>query len=158
MRNAAVLIGATLLLPVQAWAGQEASGPDLLGSLAQTAGSLILVIGIILLLYYLAGRFLKVPQAGGGGYIRVVETRHFGPKKSLVLVEVGGEYLLLSNSGEGMQFIKQVEMLEEIEVVPERGYETLIPVQLRERLKTLFGGISPVGIRLGQLKKNGDFA
>ena len=158
MRNAALLTGATLLLPVQAWAGQEGSGPDLLGSLAQTAGSLILVIGIILLLYYLAGRLLKVPQTGGAGYIRVVETRHFGPKKSLVLVEVGGEYLLLSNSGEGMQFIKQVEMLEEIEVVPERGYETLIPVQLRERVKTLFGQASPAGIPLGQLKKNGDFA
>ncbi|BCG48966.1 Flagellar biosynthesis protein FliO [Citrifermentans bremense] len=158
MRNAALLIGATLLLPVQAWAGQEGSSPDLLGSLAQTAGSLILVIGIILLLYYLAGRFLKVPQGGGAGYIRVVETRHFGPKKSLVLVEVGGEYLLLSNSGEGMQFIKQVEMLEEIEVVPERGYETLIPVQLKERVKTLLRGSSPGGIPLGQFKKNGDFA
>lgn len=158
MRNAALLIGATLLSPLQAWAGEEGSGPELWGSLAQTAGSLILVIGIILLLYYLAGRFLKVPQGGGAGYIRVVETRHFGPKKSLVLVEVGGEYLLLSNSGEGMQFIKQVEMLEEIEVVPERGYATLIPAQVTERLKTLFGGASPAGIPLVQLKKNGDFA
>ena len=121
-------------------------------------GSLILVIGIILILYYLAGRFMKVPQGGGGGYIRVVETRHLAPKKSLLLVEVGGEYLLLSNSGEGINLIKKVEMLEEIEVVDEHGYATLIPFQLRKKLKAIAGEI-PAGVtRLVQLRKSGGFA
>lgn len=158
MKKLPALLAAAPLLP----AGAEAAGvegPGLAGSLAQTAGSLILVIGIILILYYLAGRFLKLPQAGGAArYIRVVETRHLAPKKSLVLVEVGGEYLLLSSSGEGVTFIKQVEMLEEIEVVDEQGYATLIPVQLRKKLRGLAGEIPSAATRLGGLKKSGGFA
>lgn len=157
MRKLAVLLSAGLLFPAAARAQGDA-GPELLGSLAQTVGSLILVIGVILILYYLAGRIMKVPQAGSFRYIRVVETRHLAPKKSLVLVEVGGEYLLLSNSGEGVNFIKQVEMLEEIEVVDERGYATLIPVQLRKRLKSFAGEPSREEARLGQLDKSGGFA
>ena len=120
-------------------------------------GSLVLVIGIILVLYYLAGRFLKMPQGGTPfRYIRVVETRHLAPKKSLVLVEVAGEYLLLSNSGEGVSFIKQVDMIEEIEVVDERGYATLIPAGLVNRLKKM---AAPSGAaELCLQKKSGGFA
>jgi flagellar protein FliO/FliZ len=51
--------------------------------------------------------------------IRLIETRYMGPKKALLLVEVGGEYLLLSSSDSGLTFIKQIDMLEEIEVIEE---------------------------------------
>ena len=158
MRKPALITSALPLFPGAALA-QEPGGPELLGSLAQMVGSLILVIGIILILYYLAGRLMKVPQGGGArSYIRVVETRHLAPKKSLMLVEVGGEYLLLANSGEGVNFIKQVEMLEEIEVVDERGYATLIPVQLRKRLKTFAGEVATRNAPLPELAKTGDMA
>ena len=158
MKKLAALLSVTLLLPTGAGAA-SAGGPELAGSIAQMVGSLILVIGIILILYYLAARFLKLPQGGGAfRYIRVVETRHLAPKKSLVLVEVAGEYLLLSSSGDGVSFIKKVEMLEEIEVVDEQGYATLIPGQLRDKLRA-FAGELPIGAtRLGQLKKSGGFA
>jgi len=155
MKNLAMLLSACLLFPARAGA-TVGGGPELAGSLAQMVGSLLLVIGIILILYYLAGRFLKVQQGGGFRYIRVVETRHLAPKKSLMLVEVGGEYLLLSSSGEGVNFIKQVEMLEEIEVVDERGYATLIPVGLRKKLQEMTS--SSAEPRLCLQKKNGGFA
>jgi flagellar protein FliO/FliZ len=157
MKKLPVYLAASLLFPAGAGAA-DGGGPELAGSLAQMVGSLILVIGIILILYYLAGRFMKVPQGGGAGYIRVVETRHLAPKKSLVLVEVGGEYLLLSNSGEGVSFIKQVDMLEEIEVLDERGYATLIPVRLRNKLKAFAGEIPSRPTPLAQYKKSGGFA
>ena len=156
MKQLPLLLFVTLL-PTAA-AAAEGGGPELAGGLAQMVGSLILVIGIILILYYLAGRFMKVPQRGGGGYIRVVETRHLAPKKSLMLVEVGGEYLLLSNTGEGVNFIKQVEMLEEIEVLDEQGYATLIPVHLRKKLKTFAGEIPTSVTRIVQQKKTGGSA
>jgi flagellar protein FliO/FliZ len=159
MKKLPVLLSASLLFPAGAGAAGAVGGPELAGGIAQMVGSLILVIGIILILYYLAGRFMKVPQGGSfHHYIRVVETRHLAPKKSLVLVEVGGEYLLLSNSGEGVNFIKQVEMLEEIEVLDERGYATLIPVQLRKKLMAFTGEIPSGTTRLGQFKKSGGFA
>jgi flagellar protein FliO/FliZ len=169
MRRLALTIAATLAAPAGALAAE--SGPGLAGSLVQMVGSLVLVIGIILILYYLAGRFLKLsrPQ-GGAGYIRVVETRHLAPKKSLMLVEVAGEYLLLSNSGESVTLIKQVEMLEEIEVVDEASpakaalaaaagqcYATLIPPRLKKGIEGCAGGI-PALARLGQFKKSGGFA
>jgi flagellar protein FliO/FliZ len=147
------IAGSSLLLPACAGA---AGGPDLAGSLAQMVGSLILVIGIILILYYFAKRFLNVPQAGAFRYIRVVETRHLAPKKSLVLVEVGGEYLLLSNSGDTVSFIKQVELVEEIEVVDERSYAALIPAGLVDKLKKM---TSPSRVPdLCLQKKSGGFA
>ena len=157
MKKLPVLLIATLLFPAGASAAGE-GGPDMAAGLAQMVGSLVLVIGIILVLYYLVGRFMKVPQGGGAGYIRVVETRHLAPKKSLLLVEVGGEYLLLSNSGEGVSFIKQVEMLEEIEVVDEHGYATLIPMQLKKKLKAIAGELPSGVARLSQLRKSGGFA
>jgi flagellar protein FliO/FliZ len=154
MRKSALLIAVFLLLPAAAGA---AEGPGLAGSVAQMFGSLVLVVGIILILYYLAGRFLKVPNGSSFRYIRVVETRHLAPKKSLVLVEVAGEYLLLSNSGDGVSFIKQVDMVEEIEVVDERGYAAaLIPAGLVDKLKKM-----TVPTRVAELclqKKSGGFA
>jgi flagellar protein FliO/FliZ len=153
MKKKATLIAGFLMLPSVAGA---AGGPELAGSLAQMVGSLVLVIGIILILYWLAGRFLKTPQGTAFRYIRVVETRHLAPKKSLVLVEVGGEYLLLSNSGEGVNFIKQVDMVEEIEIVDEHGYATLIPAGLRNKLKQM-----ALPARVAELclhKKSGGFA
>jgi len=157
MKKLTVLLWASLCCPAGAGAAVGGGGPDMAAGLAQMVGSLVLVVGIILILYYLAGRFMKVPQ-GGARYIRVVETRHLAPKKSLVLVEVGGEYLLLSNSGEGVNFIKQVEMLEEIEVVDERGYPTLIPLQLRKRLKSLAVQKASGTSCLSHLKKIGGLA
>jgi len=135
-----------------------AGGGEVAGSVAQMLGSLVLVIGIILILCYFIQRFLKVTQRGGSRYIRVIETRHLAPKKSLMLVEVGGEYLLLSNSSEGISFITKVEMLEEIEVVDEQKLAALIPGDLKNRLKTLAGEL-PLGTgRMGGFKKSGGFA
>jgi flagellar protein FliO/FliZ len=52
-----------------------------------------------------------------------VETRYVTPKKSLLLVEVGGEYLLLSSSGDQLNLVKHINMLEEIEVLEIPGEE-----------------------------------
>ncbi len=122
------------------------------------AGSLMLVIGIILILYYLAGRLMKMPQGNRAGYIRVVETKHLAPKKSLMLVEVAGEYLLLSNSGEGVTLIKQVEMLEEIEVVPEGVGGLVVPDRLKDKLAALKGVFPRREAPLAQLRKTGGCA
>lgn len=155
MRTLAAVTAALLALP---GAARAEGGPDLVGSLAQMAGSLMLVIGIILVLYYLAGRLMKMPQGNRTGYIRVVETKHLAPKKSLMLVEVGGEYLLLSNSGEGVTLIKQVEMLEEIEVVPEGVGGLVVPDLLKDKLAALKGVLPRREAPLAPLRKSGGCA
>jgi flagellar protein FliO/FliZ len=83
--------------------------------------SLSIVVGMIFLAYYLANRFLKgnLMKKSVPRYIRVVESRFLAPKKSLMLVEVGGEYLLLGSTDSGLSLLKQVDMLETVEIVEE---------------------------------------
>ena len=113
-----------LLLPSLASAAEN-SGHEFsfLASLLQMIAALALVVGLILITWHFSSKLMKglpVGQQLFSKHIRVVETRYLGPKKSIVLVEVGGEYLLLSSSDAGLSFIKQIDMLEEIEVVEEK--------------------------------------
>ena len=117
-----------LLLPVIASAA-ESSGQkfSFLASLLQMVAALALVIGLILIIWHFSGKLLRGLPAGQhllSKHIRLVETRYLGPKKSLLLVEVGGEYLLLSSSEAGLILIKQIDMLEEIEVLEEKSEQS----------------------------------
>lgn len=79
---------------------------------------------------------LPVGQQQLSKHIRLIETRYLGPKKALLLVEVGGEYLLLSSSDTTLTFIKQINMLEDIEVIeesPEQGSFATLLARLRLR-------------------------
>lgn len=111
-----------LLLPTLACAegipGQEFS---FFSSLLQMFAALAIVIGLILISRHFSGKLIKGLPSGRfvSKHIRLVETRYIGPKKSLILIEVGGEYLLLSSSGDNLTLVKQIDMLEEIEIVEE---------------------------------------
>lgn len=104
-----------------------ADGPvqefSFLASLLQMVAALALVVGLILITWHFSGKLMKrlpVGQHLVSKHIRLIETRYLGPKKALLLVEVGGEYLLLSSSDTALTFVKQIDMLEEIEVIEER--------------------------------------
>lgn len=90
-------------------------GGSMGGAILQMIASLAVVVGIIFILYYIYNRWFK-GMAGGriaSGRIRIVETRYLAPKKSLLLVEVAGEYLLLGNGSEGVRLIKKLEFADE---------------------------------------------
>ncbi|MRR07206.1 MAG: flagellar biosynthetic protein FliO [Deltaproteobacteria bacterium] len=112
-----------LFLPGVAAAAEGTGSPgfSFVSGFFQMLASLSIVVGLIYLAYYLANRFLKgnLVRKSVPRYIRVVESRFLAPKKSLMLVEVAGEYLLLGSSDSGLSLIKQVDMLETIEVVEE---------------------------------------
>jgi len=115
-----------LLLPSLACAeGNPNQEFSFLSSLLQMFAALAIVIGLILITRHFSGKFLKGIPTGRftAKHIRLVETRYIAPKKSLILVEVGGEYLLLSSSGDNLTLIKQIDMLEEIEIIEENGAE-----------------------------------
>ena len=151
MRRLAFLIALLSPLPAAAADGQ----PTLMGSLVQTAGALAVVVGLIILI----SRFSERWSRGGGTpgrlprYIRVIETRCLAPKKALILVEVGGEYLLLGSSGDGVSFLKQVDLIEEIEVVEERRLPSLAAPALLDAVKGVFTrlpGAAGQGFSLGK--------
>jgi flagellar protein FliO/FliZ len=143
----ATLTALLLFVPISAAAaGVGEGGFSFAASLAQMLGSLAVVLGLIYLVTHLSRRWLK----GGVGlmrrqsYIRVVETRHMAPKKSLLLVEVAGEYLLLSNCSEGISLIKQIDMLEEIEVLEVLGgAEQPVKGRFQEKLEGFMARLQP---------------
>jgi flagellar protein FliO/FliZ len=113
-----------LCLPSIVFAG-DSSGQEFsfLASFLQMIAALALVIGLILVTWHFSSKLLRglpVGQHLAAKHIRLVETRYLGPKKSLLLIEVGGEYLLLSCSDNSLSLIKQIDMLEEIEVIEEK--------------------------------------
>ena len=113
-----------LFLPAIVCAG-DSSGHEFsfLASFLQMIAALALVVGLILVTWYFSGKLLRglpVGQHLASKHIRLVETRYLGPKRALLLIEVGGEYLLLSSSDNNLSFIKQIHMLEDIEVIEEK--------------------------------------
>lgn len=117
---AAALLQVAVASRVQAEAGSlQMGGHSLLLSFLQMLLALAAVIGVILLVYYGATRLLRMVPAARqtGRHIRIVEIRPLGPRKSLLLVEVSGEYLLLAHTDSQLSLIKQIDMLEEIEVL-----------------------------------------
>ena len=109
----AYAVAAWLCTPAVACAagGKNGEGEGMATAVFQMMASLALVLGIIYLLYYVLNRWFKGAAIGKtrSGHIRVVETRYLAPKRSLMIVEVGGEYLLLGNGSEGVQLIKKLE-------------------------------------------------
>ena len=113
-----------LLLPSLAIAeGNINQEFSFLSSLLQMFAALAIVVGLILVTRHYSGKLFKGLPSGRfvSKHIRLVETRYVAPKKSLILVEVGGEYLLLSSSGDNLTLIKHIDRLEEIEIVDDPG-------------------------------------
>jgi len=140
---------------------QVMEGAGLLESMLQMLAALAVVVGLILLFYYVSNRWLKSGMSVGGAqrYIRLIETRFLAPKKSLFLVEVGGEYLLLGSSAEGLQFIKQVDMLEEIEVLDGHGLGKLVPGTLQNKIIDLVARLPKRNVPSGKsLRQSGGTA
>lgn len=122
MRGAVTLL--LLILPSQACAdGILVQEHSFISSFVQMIAALSIVIGLILVTRHFSEKLLQ----GGGAdrsvsrHIRLVETRAIAPKRSLVLIEVGGEYLLLASTENGLSLLKQVEVFEEIEVLENDG-------------------------------------
>lgn len=95
------LSGVALLLPFTALAAEPAAqaavpmaGSGITGQLLQLLFGLLLVVGLIFLLAWLMRRIQQLGPRGGQ-VIKIVASQALGPRDRLVLVQVGGEQLLL---------------------------------------------------------------
>ncbi len=109
----------TLVLAAEVQPGT--GGYSLFASFIQMLFALMVVLGLMMATYYGVNRLMKTMPGlrQTGRYIRVVEVKPMGPRKALILVEISGEYLLLSSCDNSISFLKQIDMLEEIEVLDE---------------------------------------
>lgn len=60
----------------------------------QVALALLAVVGIVVLLGFVAKRF-QLSKGGGTGQLKVVDSAYLGPKERLVLVQIGDQQVLV---------------------------------------------------------------
>lgn len=112
-----------LLLTVPSFAIAESSSNSdfsFISSFLQMIAALSIVVGLILLTKHFSTKFLSGSSSPlTAKHIRIIETRFIGPKKSLILVEVGGQYFLLASADNNLTLVKQIDMIEEIDVIEE---------------------------------------
>lgn len=95
------LLSVVSMLPASVLAAEPAAqaatpmaGSGMAGQLVQLVLGLLLVIGLIFLLAWLVRRVQQVGPRGGQ-VIKVLASQALGPRDRLVLVQVGGEQILL---------------------------------------------------------------
>jgi flagellar biosynthetic protein FliO len=101
-------VGMLILTSVVTAGAQEAGGPDLGVSSLKALSALILIIALILVLAWLARRYLKFLPKGTGhaNNIQVVSTRSLGPKRAVYLLEVEGRRLLVGSAESGVSLLQ----------------------------------------------------
>lgn len=90
----------SLALPLTAWAAESTApaapiaSSGMGGQVLQLLLGLLLVVGVIFLLAWLMRRVQQIVPRGGQ-VIKILATQALGPRDRLVLVQVGGEQVLL---------------------------------------------------------------
>jgi flagellar biosynthetic protein FliO len=86
------------------------TAPDALSTTLQMLTALAIVVGGLLVAFYLMKRFLK-RDAGGSpnSLIRVIANQYIGVKKNIALVEVPGTVLVLGISHDRINLLTKIE-------------------------------------------------
>jgi flagellar protein FliO/FliZ len=100
---------------------------------AQVAASLLLIVGVIVALAWLATRLRLTPRAASGG-LKVLADVAVGPKERVVLLKVGDAQALV---GVGADGIRSLALLDRVVELPA---EATPPGAFAERLKGLLAG------------------
>ena len=86
------------------------TAPDAISATLQMLTALAIVLGGLLVVFYLLKRFLR-RDAGGTGkpLIRVIASQYIGVKKNIALVEVPGTVLVLGISSDNISLLTKIE-------------------------------------------------
>lgn len=98
------------------------AGPTLFASMIKLFSGLAVVIGVLLVAYYFVREYLgKMNKVSGKGkLINVIATHYLAPKKSIMLIEVGGERLVIGVGNE-------INLLARIENTDSGAYDNASP-------------------------------
>lgn len=100
---------------------------------AQVAASLLLIVGVIVALAWLATRLRLTPRAASSG-LKVLADVNVGPKERVVLLKVGDAQALV---GVGADGVRSLALLEREVALP---VDSAVPGAFAERLKSLMSG------------------
>ncbi|CAI2717977.1 Flagellar protein [Nitrospina watsonii] len=98
---------------------ETAEGPDILSAGVKMAYTLALVLGVMFLLFHLFKKFVWKNGVFGSENkpIKVLSTGFLGPKKSIALVDVAGEILVLGIANENISLLANVEDPDQIDLI-----------------------------------------
>lgn len=87
---------------------------DLAASAVKTAGALILILGVIVCLYCLLKKFRFGPTSSMGlSRMRVLNTMNLAPKRSIALVEIRDEWLVVGVGTDAVTLLTRMKRPEE---------------------------------------------
>lgn len=133
-RILAGLAPAVALLPATAWSAAEKPGsvsPVAIGDLLRVSGTLVLVLGVIGLLAW-AMRRMRFGGAASGRALSVVDRLSLGSREAVVLLQVGTEQVLVSQTPAG---ISRLHVL----TTPVEAATVTGEAAFAERLKEILG-------------------
>ena len=88
---------------------QSAETSLLISSSLKMIWGLLVVLGLLLIIYGFARKKLSFGQVGNKGLIKIIESRHLMPKKSLFLIEIRGKQYLLGSGSDSIHLITPLE-------------------------------------------------
>ncbi len=77
--------------------------------LERLAGALIIVVALMAGAFHLYSRLEKARRGKGQELIRIAGTTHIDPRKALVLVEVGGERILIGLTRDSITYLTKLK-------------------------------------------------
>jgi flagellar protein FliO/FliZ len=137
VRRGARAIGCAVALasavPARAAAAGAAVPVGAATGFAQVAASLLLIVGVIVALAWLATRLRLTPRAASSG-LKVLADVPVGPKERVVLLKVGNAQALV---GVGADGVRSLALLDRVVDLPAEAAATGV---FAERLKSLMSG------------------
>jgi flagellar biosynthetic protein FliO len=116
-----------LLVPAATFAADESAAPGFVFMTIKMFSVLAVVIGIMLVCFNLLKKYM--PQGNmlfsENKSMKIIETLYFGPKKSVVLIKVASEYILLGLSASEINYLKDIDFSdsEELKLREKKEYK-----------------------------------
>lgn len=104
-----LLLLPALVLGAAPAAAAVADGSSLINDSLRLTWGLLIVLAVMFVIYLLVKKRLTLLQGGGKGVIKIVETRHLMPKKTLYLVQVRGQEFLLGSGSDRIELIARLD-------------------------------------------------
>ena len=126
-KNFLITLIIILLVPAAALAADESAAPGLVFMTIKMFSVLAVVIGIMLVCFNLLKKYM--PQGNmlfsENKSMKIIETLYFGPKKSVVLIKVASEYILLGSSANEINYLKDIDFSdsEELKLREKKEYK-----------------------------------
>ena len=74
----------------------------------QVALALALIVGVVMLLGFVAKRF-QLNKGGSSGHLTIVDSAYLGPKERLILVRIGDQHVLVGMNPQCIAKLAQYE-------------------------------------------------